>query len=326
MTRITAAPKSPFPFVSRNPWVRLLFALLTAVVLLLTCGCQEATEAEEVQRPADPRNAVYVIEGTPVMLIDGAADEPAAARSASRVVTRIWGEPVLADLNEDGVEDAVLILTRSTGGSGTFYYLVAAIGRADGYSGTTAVLLGDRIEPKAIEVRDGKASVRFMTRGADESFADSPTIERTRDFMYDDGMQGGGLAQLVEVAHDFDDEDEGEADPNRMTLEMHTWTWVKTAYNNDTVVQPNEKEAFTLTFADGRVQGTTDCNGFGGAYTANERKIQFDDKMVMTKMYCEGSQETEFVKMLLNVGSYLFTGKGELILEIKFDSGIMRFR
>ncbi len=111
-----------------------------------------------------------------------------------------------------------------------------------------------------------------------------------------------------------------------MTLEMHTWTWVETAYNNDTVVQPNEKEAFTLTFADGRVQGTTDCNGFSGAYTTDERKIRFDDKMAMTKMYCEGSQETEFVKMLLEVRSYFLTSKGQLILEIKFDSGIMRFR
>jgi heat shock protein HslJ len=141
-----------------------------------------------------------------------------------------------------------------------------------------------------------------------------------------DGGSDGGKPQLVEVAHDFDDEDEGEADPNRMSLGMHTWTWVETAYNNDTVVQPNEQEAFTLTFADGRVRGTTDCNGFGGAYTVDGHKIQFDDKMAMTKMYCEGSQETEFVKMLLNVGSYLFTNKGELILEIKFDSGIMKFR
>ena len=111
-----------------------------------------------------------------------------------------------------------------------------------------------------------------------------------------------------------------------MTLGMHTWTWIETAYNNDTVVQPDEEDAFTLTFADRRVHGTTDCNGFNGAYTADERKIQFDDKMAMTMMYCEGSQEAEFVKMLLEVRSYLFTYEGELILEIKFDSGIMKFR
>ena len=48
--------------------------------------------------------------------------------------------------------------------------------------------------------------------------------------------------------------------------------------------------------------------------------------MAMTRMYCEGSQETEFVKMLLEVRSYFFTDEGELIFEIKLDSGVMRFR
>ena len=131
------------------------------------------------------------------------------------------------------------------------------------------------------------------------------------------------------AAGDLEGEREAEADPSRMTLGMHTWTWIETAYNNDTVERPTEptkKEAFTLTFVDGRVQGTTDCNGFGGAYTVDGHKIQFDDKMAMTRMYCEGSQETEFVKMLLEVRSYFFTDEGELIFEIKFDSGIMRFR
>jgi len=307
---------SHFPFYSRNPFVRLVLAILIAIVLLLTCGCQEAAEPE-VQRAADPRNAIYLIDGAPITLIDGAADEPAAARSSSRVITRIWGEPVMADLSGDGVDDAVLILTHSTGGSGTFYYLAAAIASVDGYSGTTVVLLGDRIEPKAIEVREGNVSVRFMERGVGESFADAPTVERARDFMYESGK-----AQLVEVAHGF----ESDADPNGMTLGMHTWTWIETVYNNDTVKQPAEKEAFTLTFVEGRVQGATDCNRFSGAYSVDDRKIQFDDKMAMTKMYCEGSQEAEFVKMLLEVRSYFFTDEGELIFEIKFDSGIMRFR
>jgi heat shock protein HslJ len=332
MTRITAAPNFPFPLVPRNPFIRLVVAVLIAVALLLTCGCQEATKPES-KRPADPRNATYLIDGTLVTLVDGAADEPAAARSASRVITRIWDEPVQTDLNGDGVDDAVLILTHSTGGSGTFYYLAAAIASVDGYSGTAGQLLGDRIEPIAIDVRDGKVSVRFMVRGVGESFTDPPTVMKTRDFMYDsevhdagddagDAGGDGGNGQLVQVAHDF----EGEADPDRMTLGMHTWTWVETVYNNDMIVRPLQKEAFTLTFADGRVQGATDCNHFSGAYTADDHKIQFDDKMAMTKMYCEGSQETEFVKMLLEVHSYLFTSKGELILEIKFDSGSMRFR
>ncbi len=119
---------------------------------------------------------------------------------------------------------------------------------------------------------------------------------------------------------------EGEADPDRMTLGMKTWTWIKTEYNNDTAKEPVEKGAFTLTFSNGRVQGTTDCNSFNGAYKVDARKIHFDDKVAMTRMFCPDSQETEFVAMLLEVDSFFFTSSGRLILEIKLDSGTMQFR
>ena len=43
-------------------------------------------------------------------------------------------------------------------------------------------------------------------------------------------------------------------------------------------------------------------------------------------MYCEGSQESDFQKLLQNTGSYHFTSKGELIFDLKFDSGTVTFR
>jgi hypothetical protein len=45
-----------------------------------------------------------------------------------------------------------------------------------------------------------------------------------------------------------------------------------------------------------------------------------------TKMFCEGSQENVFSQSLTEVVSYLFTTRGELILEIKMDSGVMVFK
>lgn len=314
-----AAPQD-FPFSSCRLTTRLRLRLVAcaAVLFFVLAGCQQASEPAPPNRTnSDPSNTTYVIEGSPVTLVAGVADEFAAPGASSRVITRVWGEPTLADLNEDGTDDAVLILIRSTGGSGTFYFLAAAIATPDGHSGTAGLWLGDRIEPKTIDVRDGKTSVRFMTRGAGQSFADEPNFETTRDFIYIAENQ-----QLVEVAHDF----EGEADPKRMTLEMQRWTWVKAVYHNDTVKEPIQKEAFSLTFEDGRVHGTTDCNSFNGSYTGDGHKIQFDDKMAATRKFCAKSQETEFVKMLLEVSSYFFTSKGQLILELKYDSGSMLFR
>jgi hypothetical protein len=46
----------------------------------------------------------------------------------------------------------------------------------------------------------------------------------------------------------------------------------------------------------------------------------------MTKMYCEGSQESVFTGLLENTHSYHFTSKGELIFNLKFDSGSVIFR
>ena len=54
----------------------------------------------------------------------------------------------VGDLNGDGTPDVAFLLTQSPGGSGTFYYAVVALRTATGYTGTNAVLLGDRIAPQ----------------------------------------------------------------------------------------------------------------------------------------------------------------------------------
>ena len=119
---------------------------------------------------------------------------------------------------------------------------------------------------------------------------------------------------------------EGEADPAVMTLGMKTWVWTKTQYNNDTSVEPLQPDVFTITFGDDqRVQIGTDCNRMQGAYKVEANQIKFGD-IISTRMYCEGSQEQLFDKMLKEVGSYLFTSRGQLILELKYDSGSIVFQ
>lgn len=125
--------------------------------------------------------------------------------------------------------------------------------------------------------------------------------------------------------HETVEELEGETDPNIMTLEMKTWTWLKTTYNNDTEVTPKNVEAFTLNFnTDGTFSATTDCNSIGGNYSTEDNKISLGE-MMSTQMYCEGSQEQEFSSMLREVQSSFFTSKGQLILELKFDTGSIIF-
>lgn len=294
-----------------------------ATIALLLVGCQAAKKPELAPRPlaqheSDPLNTTFTIGNRQVRLVDGQNEEPAALGSASKIITRSWGIPLAADMNMDGIDDAVLILTQSTGGSGTFYYVAAAIATPMGYEGTAGHLLGDRIMPKGIEVVDSKARISFLTRSSEESFADDPTVSRQMDVIYAAEHQ-----QLVEVAIDF----EGEADPDRMTLQMHPWTWIRTVFNDDTVKGPKEAGTFTLAISkDGQVSGTTDCNSFQGTVAVKKRKMQFGEDIAMTRKFCAGSQEMEFIGMLQDVKSFLFTSRGQLVMELKYDSGSIFFQ
>ena len=266
---------------------------------------------------ADHKNATYLIEGKSVTLVNGRAESAAAPGSASTVVTQYFGNEATGDLNGDGVADVGFLLTQERGGSGMFFYAAAAIKTSEGYRGTDAVLLGDRVAPQPSEIRDGKLLLNYADRAPGESFAVRPSMGKSLWLKLDPKTLQFGI-----VVQNF----EGEADPARMTLAMNTWKWISTRYNNDTTVMPKKAGVFTLTFKnDGTFSAKTDCNTMSGKYTTQDKKITFGN-IATTMMYCEGSQEAEFGKMLGEVQSYLFTSKGELVFDLKFDSGSFIFR
>jgi heat shock protein HslJ len=120
---------------------------------------------------------------------------------------------------------------------------------------------------------------------------------------------------------------EGEADPSRMTLTMKTWSWVSASFNDERVVTPKKPNAFTITFEEGgRFSATTDCNSVGGEYSVGANGAITFSEMVQTLMFCEGSQEAEFVQLLSNTAFYHFTSRGDLIFDLKFDSGTVAFK
>ena len=138
---------------------------------------------------ADYKDAQYVIEGQHIKLEDGVAETVAAPGSASKVVTRYFGNEVVTDLNDDRREDIVFLLTQETGGSGIFYYVVAALNTADGYVGSQAVFLGDRIAPQTTHMDEGITSkgtnrqniivVNYAVRLPGEPFTVRPTLGKS---------------------------------------------------------------------------------------------------------------------------------------------------
>jgi heat shock protein HslJ len=291
--------------------------LMAAVAGCVASGCVARDEA--ITASADHRNAEYQIEDRRVTLVDGRAEAPAAPGSATMLVTSYFGNEARADLNGDGRDDVVFVLTQELGGSGTFYYVVAALAENDRYVGSRGLLLGDRIAPQSVEIdSNGIITVSYADRAPGESFTTPPSVGKSIRLKLD-----AESLQFGEVAQDF----AGEADPARMRLDMKAWVWVGARRADGTELVPQRPDVFTLTFgADGRFNATTDCNRVGGSYTTGDGGALTFGDVFATRMFCEGSQENEFSALLDAVVSYRFTARGQLLLALDADSGTVEFR
>jgi hypothetical protein len=129
--------------------------------------------------PVSPLDATYNIEDVGVTLTNGSASLPAAPGSATTVDTKVFGQPVMGDLDGDGDNDAAVLLQQDPGGTGMFYYLAAAINTGNGYRGTNALFLGDRIAPQDISIGNGIVVANYADRGPNEPFSVKPSIGKS---------------------------------------------------------------------------------------------------------------------------------------------------
>lgn len=118
---------------------------------------------------ADYTHAEFIIEGERLLLGDD---------------THYFGNELITDLNDDGRDDVVFIITHQPGGSGTFYYAVAALNTADGYLGSEGYFLGDRIAPQSIEISQNPRHVNvvvvnYADRAPGEPMIASPSVGKS---------------------------------------------------------------------------------------------------------------------------------------------------
>ncbi len=155
--------------------------LIGIVIVLAVIGgvwyWMSSKSATPTQTSPDYKNATYLIENQPVTLINGRAEAASAPGSVSKTVTQYFGNEAKGDLNGDGIPDLAFLLTQTSGGSGTFYYAVAALQQADGgYAGTNGILLGDRIAPQTTEIKNGQIIVNYADRNQGEPMTARPSV------------------------------------------------------------------------------------------------------------------------------------------------------
>ena len=183
----------------------LIGIVLLAVVLVFVALKLQSSEVSA----KDYKNTSYTIEGQSITLVDGSSEIEEAPGSAGKIVTRYFGNEVEHDLNDDGREDIVFLVTQERGGSGTFFYVVAALNTPTGYVGSDAFFLGDRIALQSTNIdegvtvqgtkRENVVVVNFAIRGPNEPFTAQPTIGKSVWIKLDTTtMQWGEVAQNFE--------------------------------------------------------------------------------------------------------------------------------
>ena len=137
---------------------------------------------------SDPLSGTYVIDEETITFTNGKSEQEITPGSAAKMETSVFGIPVYADLSNDGQKDAVFFVAQETGGTGIFFYVIAAINQGGKYIGTTAVFLGDRIAPQNINVTNGVAIVNFAERAPGEAMATQPSMGKSRFFIIRNGQ------------------------------------------------------------------------------------------------------------------------------------------
>ncbi|NQU83003.1 MAG: hypothetical protein HQ539_03565 [Parcubacteria group bacterium] len=158
------------------------------------CECQEGCfdgekcsefPLEEVPLGTDPSNSTYIIAREQFTLVDGTAEKEIMAGAASKINVNIFEADAVGDINGDDLDDTAVLLTYNAGGSGTFYYIASALQTEEGYRGTNGILIGDRIAPQTIKIKDGEVIVNYTDRYPWESFTTDLSVEKTKYLTYE---------------------------------------------------------------------------------------------------------------------------------------------
>ncbi len=182
-------------------WHRKLALPLFLLAIAACDGRAENRDAAVNQAAPPPSlpellNATYLdVEEGPVTLVDGEwQGEPYVEGGASRPSVGLARQfSLYGDLDKDGVDEAVVLIWTSSGGSGTYDFIAVMDRDADGALANTGTApLGDRVKVQTAEVIDGQLVLEVIQAGPDDA-ACCPGQKVRRTFV----LQESGLTETA---------------------------------------------------------------------------------------------------------------------------------
>lgn len=135
----------------------------------------------------DPLNTTYIINDKEYALVDGKVEKEIVPGSASVETVNAFKTETKADFNGDGLEDVLVVLTYNGGGTGTFFFVAAALNQGSSYKGTNGIILGDRIDIESTYFEKGVIFVNYLDRELGEPMTAEPSVKIVKRFVLREG-------------------------------------------------------------------------------------------------------------------------------------------
>jgi heat shock protein HslJ len=241
-----------------------------------------------------------------ITLTDGYAYyEDSSGRPYIHLIDRMI---VTGDLNEDGGEDAAVMLVDYSVGSGDFVYLAVVLDVWGNPAPLEAVMIGDRSPVKSL-VMDGSQMVVELIGSGPGDPACCPSWNMRQVFDLVDG-------KLVQVS--------SETMEKAALADLSGTSWRLVDLNLDQVSVLPETE-ITLDIDNGQISGSAGCNTYNGTVTGDENIASAFTvcPLATTRMACDQAtmqQEVTFLDLLAKVTNWRYNF-GDLGLVYKLDNG-----
>ena len=279
---------------------------------LLVSGISMAEPSNAIKTPVmnDAANMLYhgIYDNKDITLKDGKwSGKPYVQGAASRPTAGLIKNFTLTgDIDDNGIQERVVFLWETSGGSGTRLYMALLGIHNDKLVNLDTHFIGDRVELIMGNINQGKIELDVVQSDKGDA-ACCPTHKTLRTWSLKNKHKG---LQLIENTP------QSLGRISLTDLEGVEWTLTKMNWHETLTV----KTKITMTFKDNKISGRSGCNRYFAAVKEGKMPKEISiDQAGVTRMACPADVmelESRFLNALSNVNKYSFIN-GQLALSWK---------